>query len=119
MRPNEKWYARITVNGKRINLGTYETKEEAISARQQAEIKYFKDFSPSSKSISNIENLEELLKAVGSKNPLTQKGKISEDGWNGYKQLRKILKFLNNQNVIEFNEDKLDNWIDDVNNSDI
>ena len=67
----------------------------------------------------DIENLEELLKAVGSKNPLTQKGKISEDGWNSYEQLRKILKFLNNQNVIKFNEDRLDNWIDDVNNSDI
>lgn len=67
----------------------------------------------------DVGNLEELLKAVGSKKPLNKNGKISEDGWNGYRQLRKILKFLDNQNVIEFNEDKLDDWIDDVNNSDI
>lgn len=64
-------------------------------------------------------NLEELLKAVGSKKPLNKNGKISEDGWDGYRQLRKILKFLDDQNIIEFNEDKLDDWIDDVNNSDI
>lgn len=66
-----------------------------------------------------INNLEELLKAVGSKKPLNKNGKISEDGWNGYRQLRKILKFLDEQNVVEFNEDKLDDWIDDANNSDV
>lgn len=46
MSKNKKWYARIRVNGKDINLGSYKTKEEAILARQQAEIKYFGEFSP-------------------------------------------------------------------------
>jgi len=61
-----------------------------------------------------ITNLEELLQALGSKKPLNKNGKISKSGWNGYEQLRKILKFLEDQNIIEFNEDKLDNWINEV-----
>lgn len=42
----KRWYARITVNKEVIELGYYDTKEEAIFARQQAEIKYFGEFSP-------------------------------------------------------------------------
>lgn len=42
----KQWYARITVNKEVIELGYYKTKEEAILARQQAEIKYFGEFSP-------------------------------------------------------------------------
>lgn len=38
----KKWYAYIKVNYKNITLGTYKTKEEAINARKEAEIKYFK-----------------------------------------------------------------------------
>lgn len=34
------WESRIKVNGKYIHLGRYATKEEAIMARKQAEIKY-------------------------------------------------------------------------------
>ena len=45
----KRWYARITVNKEVIKLGSYKTKEEAVLARQQAEIKYFGEFSPLSK----------------------------------------------------------------------
>lgn len=40
----DKWYAEIKSNGERINLGSYITKEEAIKARLDAEIKYFKEY---------------------------------------------------------------------------
>lgn len=35
-----KWISRITINKSRISLGYFETKEEAIKARKEAEIKY-------------------------------------------------------------------------------
>ena len=41
-----KWLARITIDNKQKYLGYYETKEEAIEARRQAEIDYFGEFSP-------------------------------------------------------------------------
>ena len=41
---NQKWRAYITVNHKRIELGEYENKEDAITARQKAEEKYFGDW---------------------------------------------------------------------------
>jgi hypothetical protein len=43
--PTNKWNARITVNYERINLGTFELKEEAIKARLLAEKYYHKEFS--------------------------------------------------------------------------
>lgn len=39
-----KYYARITVNKKEIHLGTFGTYEEAVKAREEAEIKYFGEF---------------------------------------------------------------------------
>ena len=39
----KKWEAGIKVNYKRISLGRYKTKEEAIEARKQAEARYFND----------------------------------------------------------------------------
>lgn len=36
-----KWCAKIKVNGKYINLGYFEDKEDAIKARKQAENKYW------------------------------------------------------------------------------
>lgn len=44
-KPTGKWAAQITVNKKRINLGTYENKEDAIKVRIEAENKYFGEFS--------------------------------------------------------------------------
>lgn len=37
---NGKWRAKIAYKGKRVNLGQFATKEEAIKARQEAEKKY-------------------------------------------------------------------------------
>ena len=41
---NKKWLAAIGVNGKLINLGLFEHKDDAIKARKRAEIKYFGEF---------------------------------------------------------------------------
>lgn len=42
----KKWIASITYNHKRINLGRYEIKEEAVRARLTKEIELYKEFSP-------------------------------------------------------------------------
>lgn len=42
----KKWIAYITVNKKRMHLGSFSDKEDAIKARLQAEAKYFKKFAP-------------------------------------------------------------------------
>jgi hypothetical protein len=39
-RQNQKWMARIKVNGKLTYLGTFESKADAIAARQAAEIEH-------------------------------------------------------------------------------
>ena len=41
-----KWRAQIQVNGKSIKLGRFKNKEDAIKARLQAEMKYYKEFAP-------------------------------------------------------------------------
>lgn len=41
-----KWVSRITVNKKRIYLGSFINKNDAIVARLNAEAKYFKKFAP-------------------------------------------------------------------------
>lgn len=46
--PNGRFIARIMVNRKEIFLGTYDTIEDAIKVRVEAESKYFGDFSPTS-----------------------------------------------------------------------
>lgn len=45
-RDNEKWCANITVNKKRIWLGYFENKNDAIIARLNAEAEYFGEFAP-------------------------------------------------------------------------
>ena len=39
-----RWYANIKVNKENIRLGSFVTKEEAIEARREAEIKYFGEY---------------------------------------------------------------------------
>ena len=39
-----KWYAEIQVNNRKICLGSYTNKEDAIRARLEAEIKYFGEY---------------------------------------------------------------------------
>lgn len=41
-----KWEAQLQVNREVIYLGRYNTKEEAMEARRQAEIEYFGEFAP-------------------------------------------------------------------------
>lgn len=41
----KKWVTRITVNGKRIFLGKFDTFEEAVQVRIEAENKYFGEYS--------------------------------------------------------------------------
>lgn len=43
-RKGNKWYSKITVNGKIINLGTFTNIEDARLARIEAEKKYFGEF---------------------------------------------------------------------------
>ena len=50
-----KWYAQIHTDGKTFNLGTFLTKDEAISARIKAEGQYFKEYAP------QVDTLEHLL----------------------------------------------------------
>lgn len=40
------WSANIRINGKQKWLGQFQTKEEAIKARLEAEFKYYKEFAP-------------------------------------------------------------------------
>jgi len=41
-----KWNARICIDKTEINLGYYDNKQDAIIARETAESKYFKEYSP-------------------------------------------------------------------------
>lgn len=42
----EKWRARITIENKEYSLGYFDSKDDAIKARLQAETKYFRDLAP-------------------------------------------------------------------------
>lgn len=46
MKNIDRWIARIICDGKRIHLGTFKNKEDAIKERLKAEKKYFGDFAP-------------------------------------------------------------------------
>ena len=43
---HKKWIARIGVSNKRIYLGVFNNKDDAIIARLRAEVEYYKDFAP-------------------------------------------------------------------------
>ena len=51
------WAAQINVNKKRINLGYFKNKEDAIKAREEAEVKYFGEF-------RRTENREEVSESA-------------------------------------------------------
>lgn len=48
-----KWFAYITYDKKRINLGKYTFKEDAIRIRKEAELKYFGEFNRSEEDLHN------------------------------------------------------------------
>lgn len=47
-----KWEAYINKNFKKIHLGSFDTKDEAVKARKNGEIKYFPDFKYGNMSIN-------------------------------------------------------------------
>lgn len=49
-----KWQARITINGKRINLGVFDNIEDARQARLKAELEYFGEFSINYEEIKSL-----------------------------------------------------------------
>jgi hypothetical protein len=42
----QKWIARININGKRKQLGVFDTLEAAAQARKKAELKYYGEYAP-------------------------------------------------------------------------
>lgn len=50
----EKWQARISINNKRINLGLFDSLEDAAYIRKQAELQYYKDYRNKYKDWGNI-----------------------------------------------------------------
>jgi hypothetical protein len=42
----QKWTARININGKRKQLGMFDTLEGATQARRKAEVKYYGEYAP-------------------------------------------------------------------------
>lgn len=53
---NGKWTAKIQVNYKQINIGTFLTKEEAVEARKAAEEKYFGVYAHKENDMDNIKS---------------------------------------------------------------
>lgn len=43
---HQMWVARITIDKKKIHLGYFFNKDDAVKIRLQAEVKYFKEFAP-------------------------------------------------------------------------
>lgn len=63
---------------------------------------------------SEVMNLETMLVSLGCKKPFKENGDISEGGWKAYGKLMSILVYLKNNNVINFRQDDLDRWVDEV-----
>ena len=56
----KRWHSEITIKGKKIYLGSYDNKQDAINARLEAEEKYFKPILEKYKK-EGVEELEGLL----------------------------------------------------------
>ena len=63
---------------------------------------------------SEVMNLETIFVSLGCKKPFKKNGDISQDGWKAYDKMMSILIFLQNNNVINFRQDNLDRWVDEV-----
>ena len=61
-----------------------------------------------------VMNLETILVSLGCKKPFKKNGDISKDGWKAYNKLMSILIFLEDNNVINFRQDNLDSWVNEV-----
>ncbi len=46
IKKTDRYIVRITIDGKLKHIGSYSTKDEALKARREAEIKYFGEFAP-------------------------------------------------------------------------
>lgn len=63
---------------------------------------------------SEVTNLETILVSLGCKKPFKKSGDMSESGWKAYDKLMSILMYLKNNDVINFRQDDLDRWVDEV-----
>ena len=63
---------------------------------------------------SKVMNLETILIALGCKKPFKKNGDMSESGWKVYDKLMSILVYLKDNGVINFRQDALDKWVDEV-----
>ena len=61
-----------------------------------------------------VMNLETMLVSLGCKMPFKKNGDMSKSGWEAYDKLMSILVYLKNNNVINFCQDDLDRWVDEV-----
>jgi len=52
LKNQEKWISYITYQGKRMNLGTFNSFEDAVSVRKQAEAFYHGEFSPAAQGVA-------------------------------------------------------------------
>lgn len=50
----KKWHAEMRLDGKHLSLGYYNDFEDAVKARQQAELKYHGEYSPKENRKSNL-----------------------------------------------------------------
>ena len=60
---------------------------------------------------TQFSTVEEVLRQMGALRPLKKNGDLSEKGWVAFETLRNFLKYLEQQNVIKFYEDKLDEFV--------
>ena len=75
-----RFFAYIQVDKKTVNLGRYEKIEDAIKARQDAELKYYGDFSPLNSQKVIQENIDKL--ALEKENQTKQEDLINTQPYN-------------------------------------